>query len=137
MAAFTKFYQFVQDLGDGVHDLNVDTIAIYLSDSAPNVSTNKVKANVPEIATGNGYAGPINIHNAYSQTGGVGTMTGDASETITASGGSIATFRYIVLYNSSKAGGPLIAYWDYGSEVTLASGNTFTVNFDPAILTIQ
>lgn len=58
--------------------------------------------------------------------------------TFTASGGSIATFRYVVLYNDTATNDELIGWWDYGSAVTLASGETFTVDFDAAtgVLTI-
>jgi hypothetical protein len=48
----------------------------------------------------------------------------------TAAGGSIAQFRYAVLYNSTPVSGNLIAWWDYGAEVTLTSGNSFTVSLD-------
>jgi hypothetical protein len=47
-----------------------------------------------------------------------------------ASGGAIAQFRYAVLYNSTAASGNLIGWWDYGAEVNLTNGNTFTVALD-------
>jgi hypothetical protein len=50
---------------------------------------------------------------------------------LTASG-AVATFRYVVLYNSTAASGNLIAWWDYGADVTLANTETFNIDFDQA-----
>jgi hypothetical protein len=48
----------------------------------------------------------------------------------TAAGGSFATFRYAVLYNSTPGAGPLIGWFDFGAEVTLTNGNSITVQLD-------
>ena len=137
MASLIYFNQFFQNLGDGVYDFNTDTLAIYLSNTAPNVATNEVFTDLPQIATGNGYTGPIAIDNAYSQSGGVGSLTGNAAATITASGGSVGPFRYIALYDQTPASKPLLCYWDYGSEYTIPNTGTFTVNFDATVMTVQ
>lgn len=136
-AAYVQFDCFVQDLGDGVHDLNTDELAVYLSNAAPDIATARVKADVPEIATGHGYAGPISIGNAYSQTAGVGALTSDASSTITAAGGSVGPFRFVILCNVSKAGSPLIAYWDYDAEITLLDTQALRIGFGATVLVIQ
>lgn len=53
-----------------------------------------------------------------------------ANPTWTASGGAIAQFRYVVIYDATPASKYLIGWWDYGSEVNLSSGNTFYVQLD-------
>jgi hypothetical protein len=50
----------------------------------------------------------------------------------TATAGGMGPFRYAVLYNSS-AGNKLVGSYDYGSSVTLAVTETFTVDFDGSL----
>jgi hypothetical protein len=138
MATFTKFDVFTENLAEGVHDLGADTLKIMLTNSAPLV-TNTVKANLTEITPGNGYtAGGATVTiTASSQTSGVYSLVGN-DVVFTASGGSVGPFRYAVLYNDTPTSpaDPLIAFWDYGSSVTLASGETLTVDFGSNILTV-
>jgi hypothetical protein len=140
MAAFNKFNQFVGDVGTGKHNLNADSFKIMLTNTAP-VATNAVKADITDIAAGNGYtAGGTAVGTtAYSQTSGTGKMTGN-DVTFTAAGGSFATFRYAVLYNDTQASPakPLVGWWDYGAAVTLTDTNSFVVDLDQVngILTI-
>ena len=131
MAAATKFETFSENLAEGVHNLDTGTIKIALSNTAPNAATNTVFANITEISAGNGYtAGGADTQNATSRSGGTTTVT--AVDVVwTASGGSIGPFRYVVAYNDTPTSpaDPLIEYWDYGSSITLADGETFTADF--------
>lgn len=137
MASAVKYNQFVEDLGRKVHNLHTDTLKIALTNTAPNVSTHAALADITEISAGNGYtAGGTAVgSNAYSQTAGTAALSGN-DVVFTASGGSMATFRYAVLYNDTSTSDKLIQYWDYGSAVTLAVGETFTVDFGSNILTV-
>src|SRR5690349_9425105 len=130
MSTLNKFDVFVQDLARKVHNLQTDTLKVMLSDTLP-VRTNTVKANITEIAAGNGYSagGLTATLVSDGQTSGVYKLT-LAQPILTASGGSVAQFRYAVLYNSTPASGNLIGWADYGAEVNLTNGNTFTVGFD-------
>lgn len=127
MAAFNKYNIFVQDLGRKVHNLNSDTLKVALSNTAPSAA-NAVLADITEISAANGYTsgGTAMGSTTFTQTSGTAKLAG-ANVVFTASGGSIAAFRYAVLYNSTASGGPLIGYWDYGSAVTVTTGNTFSV----------
>lgn len=130
MAAFNKFNAFVEALGLKKMNLNADTLKVMLCNTAP-VAANSVKADLTEISAGNGYAagGSAAASPAYSQTAGVGKLT--ATDVVfTAAGGSIGPFRYAVLYDDTATNDDLIGFWDYGSSITLATGETFTVDFD-------
>lgn len=135
MASYTKFNQFAGDLAGKVHDVlgtagsSADTIKVYLSNTAPTVATNAVKADLAEITNQNGYSAPVTTGNVGVNSAGTVTVTG-TNVTVTASGGSVGPFRYVVLYNSTAASGPLIAYWDYGSSLTLADGDSFVIKFN-------
>jgi hypothetical protein len=131
-AAFNKFNAFVGDVGLKVHNLNLDALKIMLTNTAP-VAANSVKADITEIAAGSGYTtgGAAVGGVAYSQVAGIAKLIGNAV-TFAASGGSIATFRYAVLYNSTPAAGNLIAWWDYGTTVALGDGESFKIAKDTA-----
>jgi hypothetical protein len=142
MAAFNKFFCFVQDVANKQHDMKTgttDVYKVYLSNTAPSQS-NTVYNTPAEIAAGNGYtAGGASIGTITgSQTSGTFKFIGGTDPAWTASGGSIGPFQYAVLYNSSNASKPLIGWWDYGASITLTNGNTFTVDIDQVngVLTI-
>lgn len=131
-ATFNKFNAFVADVGLKVHNLNSDVLKIMLTATLP-TAANAVKADITEIAAGNGYTagGTAVASPAYSQVGGIAKLIGNAV-TFAASGGAVTTFRYAVLYNSTAASGNLIAWWDYGASVTLGDGESFKIAKDTA-----
>ncbi len=135
-SSFVKFQTFVGDLGLKVHNLNTDTLNVYLSNTSPNVATHAIKTDLTEISATGGYTAK-DTQNTYSQTGGTGSCVG-TDVVWTASGGTVGPFRYVVLYNdtSSSPVDPLIGYWDYGSSITLQDGETFTTDFGATMFTI-
>jgi hypothetical protein len=140
MASYVKYQQFAEDLANKVHDLfgTNDTLKVALTNAAPNVATHAVLADITDLSTANGYtAGGADTQNDGTETSGTLTVTG-VDVVWTASGGSIGPFRYVVLYNDTPTSpaDPLIAYWDYGSSITLANGETFTANFGASLFTI-
>lgn len=139
MATFNKFNAFVENVAEKVHDLSTDTLKFALTNTAP-VATNSVFADLTEIAAGNGYTagGTAATIDASSQTGGTYTLASTTDVVITASGGSIGPFRYVVLYNDTPTSpaDPLISYYDYGSSITLNDGESFTIDITASLLTL-
>jgi hypothetical protein len=137
VAAFNKFDAFVKAVAEKQHNLASDTLRLMLTNTLP-VRTNAVKADIAEIAAGNGYVagGPQTTVSSSAQTNGIYKLT-LADTVISASGGSIGPARYAVLYNATSGG--LIGWWDYGASFTLASGETLTADFDDAngVLTLS
>lgn len=139
MANFVKFQDFVEQLGSGVHNLKAagHTLKVYLTNNTPDVAAHVKKADLPGITEQNGYAA-ADIQNDYTESGGVGTLTGVDVEW-TAGAGGFGPFRYAGLYNDdpvSPFADPLISYWDYGSSISCAVGEKFKVDFGSSILTI-
>ena len=139
MASFNKFNTFIGDLGKQIHDLQAagNVIKVYLSNTLP-VATNTVKANIAEIAAGNGYvAGGIIIPKTWLNVGTLWTLAGTADSIWTAVGGAIAQFRYVIIYNDTSPSDSLISWYDYGSALNVAVGESFTAKTNADLATIQ
>lgn len=131
MATYNKFEDFVEQLGLGKHNLNTDALHVYLSNTTPSASADAIKADLAEISAGAGYtADGIDTLNTYVESGGTGTLTG--TKAVWTSTGAFAAFRYVVLMNFTQTSPakPLICWWDYGSALNLANGETFSVKFN-------
>jgi hypothetical protein len=138
MATFNKFHSFVEALAEKVHNLGADTLKVALSNTAP-VATNTQLSNITQIANGNGYTtgGTTATLTSSAQSSGLYKLV--LADVVFTATGSMGPFRYAVLYNDTATNDELIGWWDYGSSITLASGETFTVDFDPTngVLTVQ
>lgn len=138
-------------MGRKSHNLNSDSLKDTLSNTSPNAADTtfdttttppqlKATSNAPEPTAGNGFtAGGTAIGStAYSQTTGTATLSG-GNVVFTASGGTIGPFRYVICYNNTAgttATRAPILWWDYGSSITLADGETFTVDHSAGLLSI-
>jgi hypothetical protein len=135
MASFNKFNSFVEALAEKVHNLGSDQLIVALTAAAnAPVATNTVLANLTEIAYTNCSSRNVTTSSSSQTDGTYSLVLQDL--VLTASGGAVGPFRFVVLYNGTASNDELIGWWDYGSEVTLASGETFTVNFGASVLTL-
>jgi hypothetical protein len=131
LATLSKFQCFVEDLAEKAHNLGSDTLKVALTNTLPvNTNTTWNTSDHPAPAATNGYTAGGNALTISSsaQTSGTYKLV-LADSTFTASGGNLGPFRYVVLYNST-ASAKCIGWYDYGSSITLADGETFTVDFD-------
>jgi hypothetical protein len=134
MASFAKFNSFVEALAEKTHNLGSDTLKVALTNSAP-VASNTVLANITEISYANCSARTITTTSSSQSSGTYKLVLQDLTLSAT---GTVGPFRYVVLYNDTAASDELIGYYDYGSAITLNSGDTFSIDFDASagVLTI-
>jgi len=137
MVAFNKFNSFVAAVANKVHNLGADSLRVMLTNVAP-IATNTVRANLTEIAAGNGYTsgGFAVTITGSTQTAGVYKLVGN--DIVFTATGAVGPFQYAVLYNDTATNKELIGWWIAGSPVTLANTDPYTLDFDQAggILTI-
>lgn len=141
MAAFIKFDSFVEAISHKLHDLSGDTFFVQLLATVPDGDLDKIETDLPaDLSTAFGYtSGGLTAGTATASAETAGTYKLDIADlVITASGGSIGPFRYVVLLNNSATNKDLIGYYDYGSSITLLDTETLTVDFDGSngVLTI-
>jgi hypothetical protein len=139
-STFTFYQDFKEQLGRGVHNLASDDIKVALTNTAPNYATHTVLADITQIGTGGGYTGGAGggvalTGKSWTETGGTGTFT-HTDLVITASGGSIGPFRYLVYYNNTAASDNLIGALDYGSSITLTDTENLTADITGSAFTV-
>jgi hypothetical protein len=139
MASFNKFQCFVEHVAEKAHNLGSDTLKVALTNTAPTATqTTWNTTDHPAPAAANGYSAGGNTPSISSSSQSSGTYKLVLADAVfTASGGNLGPFRYVILYNSTASDKP-IGWWDYGSSITLADTETFTVDFDATngVLTI-
>lgn len=137
MATFTKVNDFVEHVNEGVHgNLATATLTLALTNTAPASETsdptadgNGILANLTQIAYTNLSSRVLTV-SASSQTGGTYSLVLN-DITLSASGGAVAAFRYIYVYNddATSPADALIGMYDYGSALTLNDGESLTIDF--------
>ncbi|MEN9924359.1 MAG: hypothetical protein RL268_485 [Pseudomonadota bacterium] len=139
-ATATKIADWIENLGTVVNATS-DTFRIALSNTAPASETNNptatgngVLANVTQVSYTN-YSDNLTVDRQLQSVTfaeAAGTTKFDAADfIITASGGTLATFRYIYVYDDTPTSpaDPLVQVWDYGSGISLADTQTATITF--------
>lgn len=138
MASFTKLNGFVEHLAKGYHgNLATASITVALSNTAPGseatpptgAETTCILANVTQISYTNCSSRAVTTTSCVQTSG---TLNFILADLVLTASGTVGPFRYVYLVNTSSTTrtNALIGYYDYGSAVTLASSETFTIDFD-------
>lgn len=128
MATFNKFNSFVEALAEKVHNLGSDviTVALTATANAP-VATNTQLSNLTQISYTN-LSSRVVTTSSSSQSSGLYKLL--LTDLVLTASGAVAAFQYIVLYNDTATNDELIGWFDYGSALSLTSGQTLTIDFD-------
>jgi hypothetical protein len=137
MAVTAKFYGLAfQSAFNKEIDFDSDTIKVMLCTSTytPDQDTHRYKSSVTNEVTGTGYtAGGATLTTAsLTYTAGTNVLKLDGDDT--SWGASTITARYAVIYDSTPATDatrPLIAYVDFGADVSSTAG-IFQITWDSA-----
>ena len=136
MATGIVFHEAMLNIGNGAIDLDSHTFKAVLTNTAPTQGTDDELADITQIANGNGYTtGGVTLTGVTYTESGAGTgiwVWTSADFSWTASGGDIATFRYVAIYSDTSTGDKLMMYFDYGAAVNITNGNSFTVDVQTA-----
>ena len=127
MATFNFFNSFTEAEAEKKHNLGADTLTLALTNSAPSAS-NTVLTDITQISYTNLSSRTLTTTSSAQTSGDYKLIIADKS--LTASGGSVATFRYVVIYNDTATNDELIGWYDTGAGQTLADGDQFNINFD-------
>lgn len=122
MTAATQFNSFIEYVNEKAINWQSDTFVLFLTNSAPSQS-NTVLADITQVSYTNLSSRDLTI-TAASQT--AGTYTATCAQLVMAASGAVGPFRYIGVYDSTASGSPLACFYDYGSAITMGSGDTLT-----------
>ena len=133
MATFNKFNAWVENMVGGAN-LGTDQFTVALTNAAP-VATNSVLADITQISYTNLSSRNLTTASA-AQTSGTFSLT--FNDLVLTASGAVGPFRYVVIYDDTLTSplDPLVGWYDYGSSITMASGETFTVDFGATVLTV-
>jgi len=135
--SFTPYYSFTEKLAEKVFNLGSDTLKIALSNTAPTLTHTQL-SDVTQIAQSNGYTtgGETVSISTSSQSTGTYTLVGSGTVTWTASSGAMPEFRYLIFYDDDASNDELIGYYDHGSGLTLAEGDSYEVDCGATLVTL-
>ena len=127
MATYNKYTSGVDALVKAIN-AGTDSYKVALANTV-NAADTTFTAGTTDLATGSGYTAGGNAAAVSTATTTAGTfkLVLSSPTTWTASG-AVGPFRYAILWDTTTS--TPIGYWDYGSSVTLASGDTFAVTLD-------
>jgi len=126
MATYTKVNSFVEGLAEKKIDLSGAGLTVALTNTAHTSTWTKL-SELTQVSYTNLSARVLTVSSSAQTAGTYKLVLADL--TLTASG-AVGPFQYVYIYDDSSTDDLLIAYYDYGSAVTLANLETFTLDFD-------
>ena len=133
MATLNQFESWAEYMAEGAN-LASDQFTVALTNTAP-VATNSVLADITQISYTNCSSRNLTTTSS-TQTGGVYSLV-LADLTLEASGGDVGPFRYVVIYDSTVSGSPLLGWVEYGSALTMADTETLLLDFSSSTVVIN
>lgn len=129
MAALVFFQSAVERIIEGGIVLHTDQLKVALcaAASAPDAAADAVIADVTQIAYTNLSSRNITTV-ASGRVGGLYSLEID-DLLLSASGGAVAGFRYVLMFSDTSAGDMLICYWDLGADVVIPDGDSLNLVF--------
>jgi hypothetical protein len=142
MPTFIKFNCFTKDLVEKKHNLSTDQLTVALTNVRPSGSFTQLSEITEIDYTGLSSRNLVTVSSA--QVDGTYKLI-ERNLTISAVGVNSPTFRYVVVYNSTASGNPLIGYYDIGYGVIIydsqgfyySAGFTISLNEIDGFITIQ
>ena len=135
MANYNKFQCFVEDLAEGKHNLASDSLKVALSSNAnaPSASLDKKLADITTIASPAVDSVTLSVSSSGLDGGVYKLVLNDLTMTASA---DVGPFQYVIIYNDTATDDPLIAWYDYGSEITLHANDTFKLDFGTELFSL-
>lgn len=143
MVAYTKLNGFVEHLAEKVHNLGSDSLIIAITNTAPGsegtpptgATGTNILANLTQITYTNISSRSLTVTGSSQSAGTYSLVVSDLVLTAT---GAVGPMRYFYVCNDTPTSpaDPLIAYYDYGSSISLANGETFTLDFGTELFTL-
>ena len=133
MATYNKFQCFVEDLAEKKHNLASDILKVALTNSAPAATMTKLSELTGAIAAPAVDSVTLSVSSSGLDGGVYKLVLNDLTMTASA---DVGPFQYVIIYNDTATDDPLIAWYDYGTEVTLASGDTFKLDFGTELFSL-
>jgi hypothetical protein len=124
--AFTLVDSIVENIAEKKVDLGGAELTVALTNTAHTAGWDEL-ADLTEVAYTNLSSRVITVSSSSQTTGDYKLVCADL--TLTASG-AVGPFRYVYIYDDGSTGDKLIGYYDYGSAITMANGDTFKIDFD-------
>lgn len=135
---FVESDSLSENLVKKILDFNGDTFKWVFSANAPTAGTvlGATVIALPALSTAGGYtawsdgAGGHATTLATSHTGGTQPTTVSHTTAVFTASGAVGPFRYVILVDDTPTSplNPVIGYFDHTSNITMASGDTYTIS---------